>query len=121
MKTLKIILSAAFVCALFVSAAQANSLCQGKEGLWISEPSRDANFGNYYLGGMCDDNSCYHITIANDAQAQDIIGLAFTCQEIGDGSGRIQWVFVDVKTGEKQEIEATLMEVNDLLREALND
>ena len=115
------IFSAILVFMLFVSVAQANSLCQGKEGLWISPPAQDPNFGNYYLGGMCDNNSCYHITISNDAQGGDMVGLTFTCQEIGDGQERIQWVFVDTKTGEKQEFEANLPEVNEILRDSLNE
>ena len=121
MKILTTMLSAILVCVLFVSTAQANSLCEGKEGLWISEPAQDPNFGNFHLGGMCDDNSCYHITISNDAEGKDMVGLAFTCQEIGDGSEQILWVFVDVKTGEKQEVQANLMEINQILRETLND
>lgn len=119
MKIVTTVLSAMLVFALFCSAAQANSLCEGNEGNWIAAPAQDPNFGGYFLGGMCDNNSCYHVTISNDANGEDMVGLAFTCEEIGDGSQRIQWVFVDVKTGEKQEVQANLMEINQILREAL--
>ncbi len=121
MKFFAPIFSAVLLYMLLVPAAHANSLCQGKEGLWISQPAQDPNFGNYYLGGMCDNNSCYHITISNDAQGEDMVGLTFTCQEIGSGQDRIQWVFVDTKTGEKQEFEANLTEVNEILRQSLNE
>ena len=70
---------------------------------------------------MCDNNSCYHITISNDEEGQDMVGLTFTCEEIGDGTQRIQWVFVDVKTGEKHEFMANLQEVNEILRQTLNE
>jgi hypothetical protein len=121
MKTFTTLLFAILVCILSAPAAQANSLCQGKEGMWISEPVKDPNFGNYYLGGMCDNNSCYHITISNDEEGQDMVGLTFTCDEIGDGTQKIQWVFVDVKTGEKHEFMANLQEVNEILRQTLNE
>jgi hypothetical protein len=119
MKILTTMLSAVLLCTLWVSVVQANSLCKGKEGLWLSEPAQDPNFGNYYLGGMCDNNSCYHITISNDAEGEEMLALTFTCEEIGDGTDRILWVFVDVTTGEKQEFEANLQEVNEILRQTL--
>lgn len=120
MKIFKLLLSAVFVCACFVSIAQANSLCQGKEGMWISQPAQDPNFGNYFLGGMCDDNSCYHITVSDNGNGDKFLALTFTCEEIGDGSERIQWVFVDVESGQKHEFKANLAEVNEILRETLN-
>jgi len=120
MKSFSTILSAILAITLFVSVAQANSLCDGKEGTWLAAPAQDPNFGNYYLGGMCDNNSCYHVTISNDAEGNQLLGLAFTCEEIGDGTKEILWVFVDTETGEKQEVSATLQDVNQILKEALN-
>ena len=120
MKTVATMLSAMLVLAFLCSAAQANTLCEGKEGNWIAPPTQDPNFGGYFLGGLCDNNSCYHVTISNDAEGEDMVGLAFTCEEIGDGSERILWVFVDVQSGEKQEVQANLMEINEILKETLN-
>ncbi|WP_320172387.1 hypothetical protein [Maridesulfovibrio sp.] len=120
MRILTLIFSAVLLCTLLVSAAQANDLCTGKEGTWIVAPTQDPNFGNFYLGGMCDNNSCYHVTISTDANGEEMVGLAFTCEDIGDGSKEKLWVFVDVETGEKQEVQATLQDVNTILHDALN-
>lgn len=119
----KLTLFAVSVLLLFFSASQvyANNLCDGKEGYWIAPPKQEPSFGNFYLGGMCDNNSCYHITISNDDKGEDMLGLAFTCEDIGDGKDENLWVFVDVESGEKQEVNATLQEVNDILKEALSE
>ncbi len=120
MKKFSILVLSVMILAMLVGTAQANSLCAGKEGSWIVPPKQEKAFGNYYLGGLCDENSCYHIAISNDAEGEDLVALAFTCEEPGDGTQQIQWVLADVKTGEKQEIQANSAEINQVLMQATN-
>jgi hypothetical protein len=120
MKNMVITLLAVLILAASFSVVEANDMCNGKEGSWIVAPAKNEGFGNYYLGGLCDENSCYHIAICNDEKGEDIAALIFTCQDIGDGSNSNLWVFVDPSTGEKQEINANLMEVNEILKEITN-
>ncbi len=121
MKAVTSLLAIAIVVIFSVATAQANSLCSGQEGNWLVAPAKDPNFGNYFLGGLCDNNACYHVTVSNDPEGNEMEGLAFTCDEIGNGTNRILWVFVDVHTGEKQEVQATLTELNAMLRQALSE
>ncbi len=120
MKKLTMLLTTAIIFALSFSSAQANSLCENKEGSWIVAPKQEKAFGNKFVGGLCDENSCYHIAVSSDPQGEDLETLVFTCEEPGDGTNQILWVVVDVASGEKQEVHANSKEINNVLLQVTN-